>query len=63
MTTRKTVGLLRAMAPITEVLATTFRYNYKQMKYDPSGSLEQFVCRNIGTSLKIARGKSSVSRP
>ncbi|EJL57010.1 Beta-barrel assembly machine subunit BamA [Rhizobium sp. CF122] len=32
-------GVLRATAPITEDLATTFRYNYKQMKYDPSGSL------------------------
>lgn len=31
--------VLRATAPITEDLATTFRYNYKQMKYDPSGSL------------------------
>ncbi|MDM9629712.1 outer membrane protein assembly factor BamA [Rhizobium sp. S152] len=32
--------VLRATAPITEDLATTFRYNYKQMKYDPSGSLD-----------------------
>ncbi len=32
-------GVLRATAPITEDLATTFRYNYKQMKYDPSNSL------------------------
>ncbi|WP_283196366.1 outer membrane protein assembly factor BamA [Rhizobium sp. AN80A] len=31
--------VLRATAPITEDLATTFRYNYKQMKYDPSNSL------------------------
>lgn len=32
--------VLRATAPITEDLATTFRYNYKQMKYDPDGSLD-----------------------
>lgn len=31
--------VLRATAPITEDLATTFRYNYKQMKYDPSNAL------------------------
>jgi outer membrane protein insertion porin family len=30
--------VLRATAPITEDLATTFRYNYKQMKYDASAS-------------------------
>ncbi|KQV81807.1 outer membrane protein assembly factor BamA [Rhizobium sp. Root1220] len=35
----ETSAVLRATAPITEDLATTFRYNYKQMKYDPSGSL------------------------
>ncbi|WP_337269864.1 outer membrane protein assembly factor BamA [Oryzifoliimicrobium ureilyticus] len=30
--------ILRATAPITEDLAATFRYNFKQMKYDSSGS-------------------------
>ncbi|MBB3440403.1 outer membrane protein insertion porin family [Rhizobium sp. BK379] len=34
----ETSGVLRVTAPITEDLATTFRYNYKQMKYDSSGS-------------------------
>ncbi|MGG7519212.1 outer membrane protein assembly factor BamA [Allorhizobium undicola] len=33
----ETGGTLRVTAPITEELATTFRYTYKQMKYSGSG--------------------------
>ncbi|WP_132651984.1 MULTISPECIES: outer membrane protein assembly factor BamA [unclassified Rhizobium] len=36
---QETSVVLRVTAPITEDLATTFRYNYKQMKYDSSGDL------------------------
>ncbi|MDP9809246.1 outer membrane protein insertion porin family [Rhizobium tibeticum] len=55
-------GVLRATAPITEDLATTFRYNYKQMKYDPSGSLSNLSAPYQNLVENSPWVKSSVSQ-
>ncbi len=55
-------AVLRATAPITEDLATTFRYNYKQMKYDPSGSLSDLSAPYQNLVENSPWVKSSVSQ-
>lgn len=55
-------AVLRATAPITEDLATTFRYNYKQMKYDPSGSLSELSAPYQNLVENSPWVKSSVSQ-